>query len=390
MAVVETIVNMVRESPIVFTLFIYLFILSFFLKDQFQKSVWFYILLIVVPFIVGMIYTFSGEFTSSISNLVATATSMLSIKTAIIAVVTIAALGFLIYISESDTGSAALGYGAMILGILFGLSWLVIFYKRYQAYIYNMKGWWGFIVNFIFFIPCLISDLFEYLYGDFKVTPKIVFITLFIELVIVLLYIYVPKIAKKMQEQPGKIIVDKPERINLKKDMTNYIDMQSEKPPPTQTLTSPDREVAVRKRFSLSMWVYVVPMPPNHIPYNKTANILNFAYHPRIAYNGTDKKFSIDYNTRDTDIFDAPMEKWNHVVVNYDKDTVDMFLNGALKTTIPRQKANETFSVGDILTIGQDNGLQGGIAKVMYFEQPLLSFEIERMYKLQKGIVGTE
>jgi hypothetical protein len=252
-----------------------------------------------------------------------------------------------------------------------------------------MKGWWGFIVNFIFFIPCLISDLFEYLYGDYKVTPKIVFITLIIELVIVLLYIYVPKIVKKMQEQPGKIIVDKPERINLKKDMTNYIDMQSEKPQ-RQTLTSPDREVVVRKRFALSMWVYVVPMPPNHIPYNKPANILNFAHHPRITYNGTDKKFSIDYNTQDTDIFDAPMEKWNHIVVNYDKDTVDMFLNGVLKTTIPRENANETFSVGDILTIGQDNGLQGGIAKVMYFEQPLLSFEIKRMYTLQKDMVGTE
>lgn len=389
MAVVETIVNMVRESPIIFTLFLYLFILSFFLKGQFQKSAWFYVLLIVVPFIVGMIYTFSGDFTSSISNLVATASNLLSIKTALFAVVALAALGFFIYISETETGSAGLGYGAMIIGILFALTWLVIFYKRFQAYIYNMKGWWGFIVNFILFIPCLISDMFEYLYGDFKITPKIVFITLFIELVIVLLYIYVPKIAKKMQEQSGKIIIDKPERINLKKDITNYIDMQSEKPA-TKTLTAPDREVMVRKRFALSMWVYIVPMPPNHAPYNKTANILNFAYHPRIAYNGTNKKFSIDYNTQNADTFEAPTEKWNHIVVNYDKDTVDMFLNGELKSTIPRQKANETFSVGDILTIGQNNGLQGGIAKVLYFEQPLLSFEIQRMYKLQKGMVGTE
>lgn len=390
MAVVETIVNMVRESPIVFTLFLYLFILSFFLKDQFQKSIWFYILLIVVPFIVGMIYTFSGEFISSISSLVATASSMLSVKNAIVAVVAFAVLWFFVYISETEFGAAGLGYGAMILGILFGLSWLVILYKQNQAYIYNMKGWLGFIVNFILFIPCLISDLFEYLYGDFKVTPKIVFITLFIELVIVLLYIYVPKIVKNMQEQSGKIIVDKPVRINLKKDATNYIDMQSEKPSSEQALLAPDREVVIRKRFALSMWVYVVPMPPNHIPYNKTANILNFAHHPRIAYNGTNKKFSINYNTRETEVFDAPMEKWNHIVVNYDKDTVDMFLNGALKTTITRKTTNETFRVGDILTIGQDNGLQGGIAKVMYFEQPLLSFEIERMYKIQKGIVGTE
>ena len=257
MAVVETIVNMVRESPIVFTLFLYLFILSFFLKDQFQKSIWFYILLIVVPFIVGMIYTFSGEFISSISSLVATASSMLSVKNAIVAVVAFAVLWFFVYISETEFGAAGLGYGAMILGILFGLSWLVILYKQNQAYIYNMKGWLGFIVNFILFIPCLISDLFEYLYGDFKVTPKIVFITLFIELVIVLLYIYVPKIVKNMQEQSGKIIVDKPVRINLKKDATNYIDMQLEKPPSEQALLAPDREVVIRKRFALSMWVYV-------------------------------------------------------------------------------------------------------------------------------------
>jgi hypothetical protein len=67
-----------------------------------------------------------------------------------------------------------------------------------------------------------------------------------------------------------------------------------------------------------------------------------------------------------------------------------MFLNGVLKTTIQRNQENESFNVGDIFTIGQDNGLQGGIAKVVYYERPLLSNEITTIYKYNKDLVGTE
>ena len=67
-----------------------------------------------------------------------------------------------------------------------------------------------------------------------------------------------------------------------------------------------------------------------------------------------------------------------------------MYLNGKLKTTIPREDQTDGFLVGDILTIGQDNGLQGGIAKVVYYERPLLLNEIRNVYSYNKDLVGIE
>jgi len=191
--------------------------------------------------------------------------------------------------------------------------------------------------------------------------------------------------------------------------------MQSaEIPTDSQPLTGSKLTVNVRKKFAMSLWVYIVPMPTNHIPYNKEATILDFASHPRIVYDGSQRNFRIyyemvpkdpavyknDQNYYDTvlkdpvkykrDQFDAPHEKWNHIFVNYDKDTVDMYLNGELKTTIPREEQTGGFFVGDILTIGQDDGLQGGIAKVVYYERPLLIHEIRNVYNYNKDLVGIE
>jgi hypothetical protein len=283
----------------------------------------------------------------------------------------------------------------MILAILIGLVGLSILYKMNQTYIYNLTGITGFIVNFILFIPCLISDFVEYLYGEFATTPKIVYILFVIELILILLYLYLPKIMKQMNERFGKVIVDKPERINMRKDVTNYIDMQSAEvfdlsSSSVQPLTGSKLTVNVRKKFAMSLWVYIVPMPTNHIPYNKEATILDFASHPRIVYDGSQRKFRIYYSASKSDQFDAPHEKWNHIFVNYDKNTVDMYLNGEFKTTIPREEQTGGFFVGDILTIGQDNGLQGGIAKVVYYERPLLIHEIRNVYNYNKDLVGIE
>ena len=131
-------------------------------------------------------------------------------------------------------------------------------------------------------------------------------------------------------------------------------------------------------------------MPPNHAPYNTEANIFNFNKHPRITYNGTDKRFSIYYSNNNTDIFDAPLDKWNHMLINYSRNTVDFFLNGVLAKTHTRVRADESFNVGDILTTGQENGLQGGIARVVYYERPLLAYEVGKIYNYEKDLVGYE
>lgn len=391
MAFIDGAYNAISSSPIMFGALAYLFILSFFLKTKFEKSPWFYVLIIVVPLLFSIGYTYSKELMDMLTTFFSWGATLASPKNVLIALVAFGVLWGISKVPITAEGTYIAEYSFMILAILIGLVGLSILYKMNQTYIYNLTGIQGFIVNFILFIPCLISDFVEYLYGEFATTPKIVYILFIIELLLILLYLYLPKIIKRMNERFGKVIVDKPERINMRKDATNYIDMQSEKvSTDSQQLTGSKLEVNVRKKFAMSMWVYIVPMPTNHIPYNKEATIFDFANHPKIVYDGSQRNFRIYYSAIKSDQFNAPHEKWNHIFVNYDKDTVDMFLNGELKTTIPREEHTGEFGVGDILTIGQDNGLQGGIAKVVYYERPLLLNEIRNIYSYNKDLVGIE
>jgi hypothetical protein len=78
------------------------------------------------------------------------------------------------------------------------------------------------------------------------------------------------------------------------------------------------------------------------------------------------------------------------MLINYSRNTVDFFLNGVLAKTHTRVRDDESFNVGDILTTGQENGLQGGIARVVYYERPLLAYEVGKVYNYEKDLVGYE
>jgi hypothetical protein len=90
-------------------------------------------------------------------------------------------------------------------------------------------------------------------------------------------------------------------------------------------------------------------------------------------------------NQSDSTEFSMPLQAWNHVVYNYTKSSIDLFVNGELVATkTGRSNLNEGLSVDDILSIGQENGLSGGICNVVYFKTPLFKYEIENIYNLNK------
>jgi hypothetical protein len=386
----ESITGFVTNNLAIFAVFIYLIVISFFLNDKPSvDSPIFYGLLIILPLLISVFYSFSGNIFESFNSILVAAKDNFSGATILKALVAIAVLYGLSQLSISSLGVQAIAYGGIVVSILIGIVALAIAAKINRARIYNMTGLSGFIVNFIFFIPCLLSDFVEYMYGDFATTPKVVYILFVFEIILILLYLYLPKLLKKIAEREGNIIIDKPIRINYKNDATNYIDMQTSSESVDLSIIT-RTAINIREKYAISMWVYVVPMPPNHAPYNTEADIFNFNKHPRITYNGTDKRFSIYYSNNKTDIFDAPLEKWNHILVNYTRDKADLFLNGVLTKTHKRVRNDESFNVGDILTTGQENGLQGGIARVVYYDRSLLAYEVSRVYNYEKGLVGYE
>jgi hypothetical protein len=257
---------------------------------------------------------------------------------------------------------------------------LAIVYKIGSNYIYKMPGWPGFIANIIFYIPCMLLDLLEYLKADLQQAPKAVYVLLIFELILALLYVYAPKItkhfAKSFSNKDGKTVFLEPLRISNESRLSSYVDLQKGKI---------GDDPIVNSKFAISAWVYIVPIEPSHSPYNSDATVFEFTdYHPRLIYNGAKGKFKAFLNQANYVEFDMPLQKWNHVVFNYAKSNADIFVNGELKGSVERDAVNESLSLGDVIVVGQNGGLSGGMCNMVYFGRPLLKYEIDSIYMLNK------
>ena len=256
---------------------------------------------------------------------------------------------------------------------------LAIVYKVFYNYTFKMGGQTGLFFNLIFYIPCLLLDFLSYLSTEFKQTPFTVYVLVLIEVLLFLAYIYLPKITKSVlntaARKDGKVVLEEPLVLQRKEHLMSY-----------STISDSKADELVNRKFAISMWVYVVPVPSSTYPYNSDATIFEFGnYNPRLIYNGSTNKFKAFFNTDASKAQEFPMDlqAWNHVVFNYAKSSVDLFVNGKLVTTLNERK--DSLSYDDVMTIGQDNGLSGGICNIIYFKNPLFQYEIQTMYDLNKN-----
>ena len=168
-------------------------------------------------------------------------------------------------------------------------------------------------------------------------------------------------------------------------------------------------------RADISAIIKIIPMAPlkvslNAIVGNKSSgatvinnlfSILNFGNKPNVLYNvksntlfvtmqqkdlqKTTNNKLIDFDEEGNRILykneNVLLQKWNNIVINYNGGIFDIFLNGELVKSdngvVPYYKL-------DNLTIGQDNGLKGGICNVVYFKRALNSANIYYLYNMVK------
>jgi len=253
------------------------------------------------------------------------------------------------------------------------------------------KDIFSFIVNFIMYIPCLLLSLMDYIKYQYNITTKNVWLLLIGEIILIVLWFVIPMLLHKYSTKNGLQLLKEPQYLNKESSLGTFEQLHGENLQPEDS--SEVGRAKFNYHYSLSAWFYLNPQPPNTSPvYNKYTNILTYGSKPAIEYNGQlntlrvivesekdpgVKKRVVIYKTNK-----ILYQRWNNIVINYDRGTMDVFVNGEL---VGSKESISPYMTYESITVGSVDGLNGGISNVMYFKDNLPKSYIENMYFALKG-----
>jgi hypothetical protein len=135
--------------------------------------------------------------------------------------------------------------------------------------------------------------------------------------------------------------------------------------------------------YSFSFWIYLFS---DHGSFGKD-KILVYGSRPSMYYDNATKELSVEINRNGTTqvLYSSSnllYQRWNHIVMNYNYGTFDLFINNNLVSTTG--DIVTYVSPDELLQVGfKSNNNLGGIAQLLYSEQPFQLNEIGTLYLRQ-------
>lgn len=150
--------------------------------------------------------------------------------------------------------------------------------------------------------------------------------------------------------------------------------------------------------YGISFWFYLENDPVNNKNKNESKNdystyynILNDGNRIQIKYNeykqsliivsktnkkvvGKKNEFRVLYKTEN-----ILFQRWNNIVLNSDAGTLDIYINGDLVASLENVVP---YDITDDIIIGDNNGVDGLICNIMYFDEPLNINKIKILFDL--------
>jgi len=383
-------VNLASNDPLAFT-------------KNLMSNMYMIVLPVVVVFMLVSLLAFDGDFSTALIG-------------GSIAIAVIVGTG--VYFLQTNLSqyifNKYLLYIVIAILILVALS---IIATLFSGTLRKLSGWAGFVVNFLFFIPCLIRDMIHGAIQEYQTFSTTLIILFVIELILLMTYFFLIPFVNTRIFPTTTVLLDDPVMLN----MPQSIDLP------------PD----LSNNFALSMWVYINPGSPNKPGYAVESPIYSFMTkdgdpHLRISYSNVDQgnnDFNI-YIGKQMYKISLPLQKWNHFVFNYAtypygtpshttapvvysttpppllQTTVDVFINGNLERSFTYPSDIPVFSIYDQMYVGSGDsnrssihtardgvessngsnsnkdGLYGSICNVNYFSQPLTKMAIIYHYNL--------
>jgi len=328
-------------------------------------------------------------------------------------------------------------FNLILLGVMFGIIYKIANAGGYlaQSPLYRL------IINTIFYIPCLLVVLVNYISNllglsigsspttGAKTSPTEIIISIIIVLLIVVYFCVTkflkPYLQKKYYTQGGQQLVNIPISTNTKTDIASY-----------QTLNDTD---SLEYKYAISFWFYIDSFPPStSAAYTQTVPLLSYGETPIVKYSAPNntllvtvkqeddnnpvvnyvqtkeleinkatvdqwKEAQQDIQSRIEDIKTMPissnidedghklihkqpdilLQKWNHIVLNYNSGTLDVFYNGKL---VKSEIEIVPYIKYDMLSVGSEDGINGNVSNLVYFKNPLNIISVNNLYSSLKDI----
>jgi len=297
---------------------------------------------------------------------------------------------FYSYSSMNLQTFTAISYGINYILLMIIFTGLAIFFYIFSSYLKSQDGYTGFIVNFIFYIPCLLIDFAAYIKREFDLTPNVVFILFIAELLLLLSYNYVPKLIDYMTYSDGIVILKDSMFLDSEQVIGNS---QQFIMPSMSNQIEYNNKVIYRKNYAVSMWIYLNTGSSNNASYAKETTIFDYGNgKPKITYYNNpsadkhkDKYIIYFTNKRNGEMnyeLTLPSQKWNYFVFNFSSTNADLFINGNLERTFTFTNNRPTYHSTDNVKIGSNNGLNGAISNIRYYTTPLSSSQVANSYNL--------
>lgn len=262
-------------------------------------------------------------------------------------------------------------YIFIIGSIILGLSLL---YKEFKftnnKYINSIKNqpFLGLLFNLIFYLPCLIIDIIDFVKYQYNITTKTTLIIFILEVILVVLY-YITPILKRLyieyfDKNTTHLLID-PIYLNKETTLGNFQNHQA-------NLKTTESEIFTYN-YAVNLKIWINPQPPSTSnAYSKNTNIFN--YGNKILISHDDNKIYFTALTNKTELITLyilekiPYQKWINIIINYNGGTLDLFLDGKL---ISSEINIVPYMSNDLVIVGENNGIHGGIKNILYYNNVL-------------------
>uniref|UniRef100_A0A6C0H6G2 LamG-like jellyroll fold domain-containing protein n=1 Tax=viral metagenome TaxID=1070528 RepID=A0A6C0H6G2_9ZZZZ len=127
----------------------------------------------------------------------------------------------------------------------------------------------------------------------------------------------------------------------------------------------------------ISFWYFIDSNTPK---INDSFSIFNYnSGNPNICYNPFLNKLIILLGSNQILYTknDILLQKWNHIVLNFNRGILDIFINGILEKSLINIIPTYTL---DNVSSGQNNGIIGQITNIIFFKNPINIYKINQLY----------